>query len=180
MKRFCPALETKLCETRQDIDRVFFDLVNMGRADAFFYSCPADMMSRLYAWQEITEGAWVIRADIKTFAQFNPAGFMVFQPGPGQSRYTHFSAYPHYDDIVVPMGLDILQWAFSNSNLSSLVGLTPKPYRHVTSFFRQAGFEPMGIVPGACYFAKRDRYCDGVASVCTRESLAAAMERQEA
>lgn len=181
MKRFCPEMETTLCSTSGTCDRVFAEFVETGRADAFFYNVDAKLMVQQYeAWQELTENAWVIRSDIKTPSGFVPAGFMVFQQGPGQARFCHFSAYPGFDDIVVPMGLDIEQWAFSNGNLSSLVGLTPKPYRHVTNFFKQAGFEPVGTIPGACYIAKHDRYCDGVVSVCTRESLTAAMERQEA
>lgn len=56
--------------------------------------------------------------------------------------------------------------------LSALFGLTPKIYRHVFPFLDKLGFRRQLVVPQSCYFAKRERYVDGVLSMLTRETMA--------
>lgn len=53
----------------------------------------------------------------------------------------------------------------ADGGMQSLIGLTPKPYRHAIRFAVSTGFRVVGTVPGACYMASRERFVDGVLSV---------------
>jgi hypothetical protein len=62
----------------------------------------------------------------------------------------------------------------SGGQVSALIGITPKPFRHAWQFALAVGFVKLGIIPKACPILNADgsiRLTDAVATLCIPETL---------
>ena len=79
----------------------------------------------------------------------------------GLMHFCYFEAgMPHAADLAFDF-FDFLR----DGGMKSLLGLTPKPYRHAINFAVSVGFERIGVLPGACYLAARCKHVDGILTV---------------
>ncbi len=73
--------------------------------------------------------------------------------------FTVFRA--HFSEAVA-MSQGALRFIFSHDECHSLLGICAKSNRHAWQLAQKAGFSTIGSVPKACYFAKKERFEDGI------------------
>lgn len=85
----------------------------------------------------------------------------------GRSGLMHFCFFEAGKDIA-PAIADDLHSFLAEGGMKSLLGITPKPYRHAIRFAESVGFVRCGVLPGACKMANHGgRIVDGVITVKT-------------
>lgn len=103
----------------------------------------------------------------------NPLGLCWLNNFLGHASLMHFIIFgeglPHKRQIAQSM-LGHLLFG-QGSQISGLIGITPKPFRHAWKFALESGFERIGILPRACWVASHNRMVDAVLTLCTPESF---------
>lgn len=85
----------------------------------------------------------------------------------GLSGLMHFCFFEAGKDIA-PAIADDLHNILAEGGMRSLLGITPKPYRHAIKFAESVGFVRVGVLPGACKMVNHGgKYVDGVITVKT-------------
>lgn len=95
-----------------------------------------------------------------------PVGIAWFDNCMCKLMWSHFCLYPAYQHEATKWA-NIILAKVKSWGIHTLMGITPKPYRHARKFITQLGFEQVATLPQACYLAKQDRYTDGILSMRT-------------
>lgn len=71
------------------------------------------------------------------------------------------------------IGIDVCNFLLRNGEVSALIGITPKPFRHAWKYALSVGFVQKAVLPEACFlaYAEVPRLVDAVVTLCTRETL---------
>ena len=130
-------------------------------------------MPTIADWRDATdpEKAWMLRCDDAVTGELLGVG--VFTPWSGASWRFDFSAFRSSFQIAADMARGGFAWMFQHAPCKSIVGVCPAPNRHAWRLAQACGFKTLGRIPGACYYARKDRYVDGIFVVVTPETLEA-------
>jgi hypothetical protein len=106
--------------------------------------------------------AWFVRLDDE---RGKPAGCFWLNGYQGKTAAIHFMTF--HDSGVDPLllGRLSLRYVFKNTDLASLWGCTPRPYRHALRYVGHLGFKVLGQIPAACFIERKNKHVDGVISV---------------
>lgn len=80
----------------------------------------------------------------------------------GRTAIVHFCIFNNNDAL--ELGQLAMECLRKYKVAESLVGITPICYRHVWPLMEGLGFRKVTIVKGSCYFARRNKYIDGLVS----------------
>ncbi|MDE7370169.1 MAG: hypothetical protein K2N07_00185, partial [Desulfovibrio sp.] len=64
-------------------------------------------------------------------------------------------------------------WIFRETECSGIAGICPVPNRHAWRLAGACGFRVLGRLPGACFYARKGRFVDGVLVSLSRAEWAA-------
>lgn len=98
----------------------------------------------------------------------------LFSPRLGKIWEFDFTAFRESAHLAPLMARQAFAWFFEQQDCAGIVGLCPAPNRHAWRLAKVAGFNILGRLPQACFYARKQRYVDGVLVLCTRQSLASA------
>lgn len=91
----------------------------------------------------------------------------------GATASLHFCFFDAGRPEAVSIGGTLLRFIFGCSNLQSLYGITPKPYRSAVRYAAAVGGAILGEVPGACVLHHRGgRVVPAIVSVFHRKEYA--------
>lgn len=80
----------------------------------------------------------------------------------GRTALVHFCIFNPKDAL--ELGTLAMECLRRHKVADSLVGITPVCYRHVWPLMEGLGFRKITVVKGSCYFARREKYIDGLVS----------------
>lgn len=83
-----------------------------------------------------------------------------------------FTAFRAGFPVAVTQARGGFQWAFDHLDCTSIMGVCPLPNRHAWKLAEACGFHVLARLPEACFYARKQKYVDGVLVLCTRQSLA--------
>jgi hypothetical protein len=85
----------------------------------------------------------------------------------GSAAMFHFLFLREYNSFRYEIGAAVMEFLFRESQITSLYGFTPKPYRHVFPYMKEIGFTPVAALPGGIhmYYHGKLKRCEGVISV---------------
>lgn len=98
----------------------------------------------------------------------------LFSPRLGKIWQFDFTAFRESAHLAPLMARQAFAWIFEQQDCAGILGLCPAPNRHAWRLAKAAGFSILGRLPEACFYARKQRYVDGVLVLCTRRSLASA------
>ena len=105
-------------------------------------------------------------------------GCALFTPRRGKVWEFDFTTFRAGARLAVPLAHGGLSWAFAHLDCAAVMGLCPKPNRHAWRLAEACGFQVMGLLPQACWHARKQQYVDGVLVLCTPSSLANSTARE--
>lgn len=102
-----------------------------------------------------------------------PAGMLHGMAWAQRSRAMRVSvvAFREYNKLAVDMMRGAAHWCFANIDCACLLGETPTHNRAVINLLQKCGFVKQGVIPGLFWSERRQKFVNGVLSVCTVESL---------
>ncbi len=113
------------------------------------------------------------------FLAENVCGMAMFVPWQGRVWSFEFTAFREHFSEAVAMSRGVLQWIFANAPCDTVLGLSALSNRHAWRLARQAGFEVLGHVEGACYMARRCAYEEGVLVMAKRSTHAHGLDNHD-
>lgn len=132
-----------------------------GVADVTFYDGAIKAASAFYLFLRDCD-AWFVRMDDKAGL---PAACFWLNAYQGKTAAIHFMTYPDSGVDPLLLGRLALKYVFEHTELESLWGCTPKPFRHALRFVKRLGFNAIGQIPAACFIERKSKHVDGVISV---------------
>ncbi|MBE6442180.1 MAG: hypothetical protein E7022_07630 [Desulfovibrio desulfuricans] len=97
----------------------------------------------------------------------------LFSPRRGRVWEFDFTTFRATAHLAVDMARGGLGWAFARLDCAAVMGVCPAPNRHAWRLATACGFRLLGRLPGACRYARRNAYVDGVFVLCTPADLEA-------
>ena len=121
------------------------------------HACPS-----LRQWRAITrpERAWLLLCERIDAPEL--LGAALLTPWRGAVWEFDFTCFRRGMPWAVPMAREALAWIFAHAPVEALMGLCPRPNAHAWRLAERAGFSVIGVLPGACWWARRGRFVDGV------------------
>ena len=113
---------------------------------------------------------WLLRCED---AQGGLLGAGLFTPWRGRVWSFDCTAFRASAGLAVRMVRGGLAWFFAHAPCEAVVGCCPLPNRHAWRLARACGFREWGRLPGACWWARRNRFVDGLFLVVTPQDLRA-------
>ena len=145
---------------------LYDQLVADGLLDTFFYDCHMGKLDFIHRLRR--DDQWVYAA---FSMEGDPLVFSILNNHTGYSALSHFCYFRAGMDMRETLAYEWLR-TLRDGGMRSLVGLTPKPYRHAWRFAINVGYKMAGIVPGACILAHHNnRVCDGVLTICNLQEV---------
>lgn len=95
------------------------------------------------------------------YRQDNLLGLLLLNNFTGLSALSHLCYFKAGLDEKLEIAKECMG-ILRDGGMASLVGLTPKPYRHAINFALSVGYKKVGELQGACYMASHDKYVDGI------------------
>ncbi len=95
-------------------------------------------------------------------------GMAMLMPWQGRVWTFDFTAFRAHFTEAVAMSRGALSWIFAHAPCDSVMGLSALSNRHAWRLAKQAGFEVLGTVQGACYMARKCSYEEGVLVMARR------------
>lgn len=143
------------------LGHIYDRMLKEGLLDVFFYDGRPQR-----AW---FEGLNFGMTDIVSAAYDGETllGFARINNITARSGMMHFCYFDAGKDIAPAIAEDLFD-DLVRGGFKSLMGLTPKPYRHAIRFAESVGFVRCGVLPGACKLANHGgRIVDGIITVKT-------------
>lgn len=139
---------------------IYDTMQDEGLADVFVYDgwlMRHEFIEKFSAPDVLTHAAFDLQGQPLVFACINNrTGYS------GLSHFCYFAAgKPYLDELAA-------EWfaMLADAGLRSLMGITPRPYRHAWKFALKQGYTLAGIVPGACVLVHHGgRVVDGVLTI---------------
>ena len=94
-------------------------------------------------------------------------GFTLFNDFLGKSAFFHFCMFKKGRKFTLEFGNMIFDTVFRNEDLSTILGLTPKVYRHVFSLLESIGMKKLFSIKEACSVRGKKR--DGIIIIIQKE-----------
>lgn len=95
----------------------------------------------------------------------DPLGFAYLNNAIGHNMLCHFCFF-NLDDRELNMRLaDEFHKIVFSTGLKTLIGITPKPFRHAWKFALDVGFKKIMELPEACYIAKHKRWVPAIITI---------------
>lgn len=125
-------------------------------------------------WRRIThpERAWLLRCEDEKSGQLLGVG--LFTPWRWRVWEFDFTAFRAGFPLAVAMARGGFAWMFAHAPVDAIMGVCPAHNRHAWRLAEACGFRVLGRIPGACWWARRERHADGVFVLADRETLTAA------
>ncbi|WP_165071124.1 hypothetical protein [Desulfovibrio sp. ZJ200] len=98
----------------------------------------------------------------------------LFSPLLGKIWQFDFTAFRESAHLAPLMARQAFAWIFDRQDCAGIMGLCPAPNRHAWRLAEAVGFNVLGRLPKACFYARKQNYVDGVLVLCTPRSLASA------
>ena len=160
----------RLAEGRAERDEPFYRMRREGLLGCAMY---AFAEPRLEDWRAATARGWLVRCE-------DAAGRLLacglFSPWRGDILEFDFTAFRASARLAPAMARGAFAWLFRERPCAGVVGICPVPNRHAWRLAEACGFRVLGRLPGACFYARKGRYVDGVLVVLGREKITKARE----
>lgn len=142
-----------------DTDAEKLSLISQVRAEGL-------QEALIYTLKECTDEHWLdILKHAWTFTVYDgnkPCGITWFDNQNGYSAWCHYLLFKEYMPRAAELGMIPIKWLEDKLGVRTLLGITPKPYRHSFKLMQAWGFKAIHTIPFGCYLAKYDRYTDGI------------------
>lgn len=91
----------------------------------------------------------------------------------GRAAKMHFAYFDAGLSRRYAIGIETCNFLLKSGELSCLIGMTPKPFKHAWNFATSVGFVHKAVIPSVCFlaYAKVPRLVDAVVTLCTPETL---------
>jgi hypothetical protein len=147
--------------TEDELIQLFVRCESEGLVEAVFYD---GYVKTVNDWLALIDSQPTIVVKVER-PDGELGGFWWLNGFVGKSAMLHFCWYGKDLEAKKEMTRQSVLWLAKKKVLKSMYGITPKHYRHVLKFIEELGWELRGPVQGACYFARKDKYVNGIISV---------------
>ncbi|WP_308621457.1 GNAT family protein [uncultured Desulfovibrio sp.] len=110
-------------------------------------------------WRAVTARGLLLRCED---AGGRLLGCGLFSPWRGNLLEFDFTAFRESARLAPRMARGAFAWIFRHLACAGIVGICPLPNRHAWRLAEACGFRVLGRLPGACFYARKGRYVDGV------------------
>ena len=86
------------------------------------------------------------------------------------------TALRKYFPVAAPLCRSALLWCYDNLELRTMVGRVACPNRHILRMLGQVGFSRAALIPGLCWYGRKQQFVDGWLVTATRRSVERSME----
>jgi hypothetical protein len=143
-----------------EIVDLYYGILSDGFGDILFYSGGTQNPDDWLDFVKLST-TWLVRV---THKSGQPVGLFWLNGFQGHTAQMHFAVRRGWPDKL-GAGRASVGWVAEKTELESLYGCTPKPFKHAIVYAKKVGFVMGHELPGACYIAKKDKYVPGVTSV---------------
>lgn len=126
-------------------------------------------------WREVTARGLLLRCE-------DAAGRLLacglFTPWRGNLLEFDFTTFRESAALAPAMARGGFAWIFRERACAGIAGICPVPNRHAWRLAAACGFRVLGRLPGACFYARKGRFVDGVVVALSRAEWAAGAQNQ--
>lgn len=148
---------------RTERDEPFHRMAAEGLLGCAMYAFAAPCLED---WRAVTARGLLLRCE-------EPGGRLLgcglFSPWRGNLLEFDFTAFRASARLAPLMARGAFAWIFRHLACAGIVGICPLPNRHAWRLAEACGFRVLGRLPGACFYARKGRYVDGVLVTLARE-----------
>ncbi|WP_300898219.1 GNAT family protein, partial [uncultured Desulfovibrio sp.] len=117
-------------------------------------------------WRAVTARGLLLRCEDRAGRLL---GCGLFSPWRGNLLEFDFTAFRESARFAPLMARGAFAWIFRHLACAGIAGICPLPNRHAWRLAEACGFRVLGRLPGACFYARKGRYVDGVLVTLARE-----------
>ena len=116
-------------------------------------------------WRRVTARGLLLRCE---GASGRLAACGLFTPWRGNLLEFDFTTFRESAAEAPAMAAGGFAWIFRETDCSGIAGICPVPNRHAWRLAGTCGFRVLGRLPGACFYARKGRFMDGVLVILSR------------
>lgn len=148
---------------RAERDEPFHRMAREGLLGCAMYAFASPSLED---WRAVTAQGLLLRCE-------GPGGRLLgcglFSPWRGDLLEFDFTAFRESARLAPRMARGAFAWIFRHRACAGIAGICPLPNRHAWRLAEACGFRVLGRLPGACFYARKGRYVDGVLVTLARE-----------